>query len=135
MSTNVAKWRVAHPDIEINDNALETMAFPSLFANDFIAYLSSKGESDEVITFVRDLSREIVWVYGMLAKAQHDAIPRKLLENMLENSRGPGYEFTHKFLNDYAKANNIGLTSGGDDTPAWQKIDWQNIQPPGTVSA
>lgn len=132
MSSNVAKWRVAHPDIEVLELALETMApFPSLFANDFVAYLQSKGEhGNEVVTFVRDLSRELVWVYGMLVKAQHDGNPGKLLENMLENARGPGYEFTAKFLRDYAKANNIALPSDVAEGPSWQ-----NIVPPGAVNA
>lgn len=136
MSVNVAKWRVAHPDIVIHDAALETMApFPSLFATDFVAYLDSKGEhGKEVITFVRDLGRELVWVYGMLVKAQHDGDPGKFLDAILATASGPGYEFTRKFLRDYAGANNVALPSGEGEGPSWQNIEWQPTAPAGEVT-
>lgn len=123
MADPVRQWREAHPDIDVSDEGIKPMApFPSLFANDFAAYLSSKGMGEEIISFVREISREIAWAYGMWAKAQRDGDPAKLLLDLLNNSRhGAEYAFTHRFLRDYAKANNIRLMDD-KDAPAWQTL-------------
>ena len=118
----ISRWREAHHHIEITDEALSSMApFPSLFANEMVAYLQGKAASTEIVEFVRDLSREIVWVYCNWQKAQRDADPAKLLTDLLNNARnGAEYDFTTRFLRDYARANNIALPN--QDTagsPSW----------------
>lgn len=116
---SVKKWREAYNNIEIADDALSTMApFPSLFSNDFIVYLQSKGNPDNVVEFVRDMHREMVWVYGNWAKVQRDSDVRRLLGDMINGADGPDYEFTKKFILDYAKANNIALTLPTAE-PSW----------------
>lgn len=116
----IQKWKEAHPEIAIESDALATMApFPSLYASDFVAYLSSKGEAPNVIEFVRDIGRELVWAYDNWTKAQRDADAEKLLTDILRCADGPGYEFTAKFIRDYAKANNIRLGPLDQGQPGW----------------
>lgn len=131
------KWREAHKEIEIGDEPLVTMApFPSLFSNDFLVYLQSKGVDENVATFVRDMHREMVWVYDNWAKAQRDGNASKLLVDIINCTGGPGYENVRKFLTDYGKANNISVSGAGQmvETPAW--FGFGNIQagPPGPMA-
>ena len=132
MADDVRKWKEAHPDLEIENDALKTMSpFPSLFANDFIAYMQSKGDhGDEVISFVRDLSRELVWAYSMWSKMQRDADQSLLISDLINNaSHGAEYQFTAKFLRDYARANNIQLPSEIANDKPWQNIAPMNAAP------
>lgn len=125
-SPPVQKWRAAHPDIAITDDALETMApFASLHANDFAVYMESKGYGAEAVEFVRGIAREMVWTYDNWQKAQRDGDPVKLLTDLLNAaSFGKEYEFTAKFIRDYAAANNIQLT------PVKDRAAWEAIIPP-----
>lgn len=131
MSDLVKQWKAAHPDIEITEEALNSVApFPSLFANDLAVYLESKGQNEDVVQFVRDLNREIVWVYGNWTKAQRDQDAQRLLLDLYNTVRqGAEYELTRKFLTDYAKANNIKLLTTADQgAPAWL-ADMQSMAP------
>jgi hypothetical protein len=132
VADDVKKWKFAHPDFEVDDEALRTMSpFPSLFANDFIAYMQSKGQhGEEVVTFVRDLHRELVWAYSMWAKAQQNADLSGLIADLINNSsHGAEYQFTAKFLRDYARANNIKLPSDLANDKPWQNIAPANAAP------
>lgn len=123
MADDVGKFRAAHPGIEVIDAAIATMApFPSLHANDFIVYIESKGVPPEVVEFVRGIAREMAWTYDNWQKAQRDGNPTRLIEDMIRNADGAEYAFTERFLRDYAKANNITLSSTRSDRPAWETL-------------
>lgn len=132
----LAKWRAAHQGISIPDIALETVApFPSLYAGDFAVYLEASGGATDMVQFVRDMSREMAWTYDNWAKAQRDADTAKLIDNMLSNCSGEGgggdYSITRKFIQDYARANGIALSS--DPTP--QRPSWMDsVRGTGTVT-
>lgn len=117
----IQKWKEAHPSIAINDDALRTVQpFPSLYANDFIALLQSRGDDPKVVEFVRDISRETAWAYGNWEKAQRDGDASKLLADILNAARGGSeYDFVGRFLRDYAKANNIELGNTQTTDPSW----------------
>lgn len=122
MTDQVKKWRLAHMGIGITDEALETMApFPSLFANDLAVYLEAKGQDQDVVQLVRDLNRELIWAYSNWEKAQRDGDAERLLMDILNSAQGGGeYGFTVKFLQDYARANNIKVGAVVDKAkPAW----------------
>lgn len=124
----LAKWRKAHqhPDghyIDVPEAGLATVApFPSLYASDFAVFLESSGAAAQIVDFVRSISREMDWVYGGWAKAQHDGQPAKLLEAMLNDCSGGDayYEPIKKFLTDYAKAHGISLRGDAAASPAWR---------------
>lgn len=118
--TQIKKWRLAYPEIDVTEEGLATMApFPSLFANDLLVYLASKGLDKDALEFVRDMHREMVWVYGNWAKAQRDNNPKLLMLDLLNNATGAEYDATRKFLMDYAKANNIEVAANEKGAPMW----------------
>lgn len=121
MTDEIKNWRKAHHEIDVNDNALATMApFPSLAVNDYAAYLASRGSEAE--GYVRALGRETVWAYGNWRKAQRDANPAKLLLDMLNNTSAhcaPHDDYVRKFIVAYAAANNIQLS------PSVPEAGWQ----------
>lgn len=122
MTNQIRKWRDAHREIEIADDALATASpFPSLFASDAIVYLQSKGMPEDALQLVRDLYREIVWTYDNWSKTQRDSGAAALLSDIINSaSGGKEYEFVSKFLRDYARANNISIVSRQDaQVPAW----------------
>ena len=122
MLAQVQKWREAHPDIQIPEEALKVAGpWPSLFANDFVVMLESRGTMPEIAQFVKDMAREMAWTYGAWDKALHDSDPGKLMIDLMNNAKMPDYAFTLKFLSDYAKANNIpiGKQSG--------YASWENL--------
>lgn len=122
-SPQAQKWREAHPGISVTDDALETMApFASLHANDFAVYCESKGIDATALEFIKGISREMVWAYDNWQKAQRDGDAAALLADMLNaTSFGAEYEFTGRFIRDYAKANNIALAPT-KERPAWEAI-------------
>src|SRR3990167_3040826 len=112
----VAQWRGAHPEIEIKEEALLTMApFASLYANDFLVYAEKKDLPPEAVQFLQDIARELVWAYDNWQKAQRDADQGRLFKDILNNARqgggddSPLYAQVSKFLKDYANANNIAI--------------------------
>ena len=105
----ITKWRVAHPDTQIEDNALNSLDdFPSLAVNDFCHYLTSRGTDKDVVDFVQSLGRECAWVYDNWTKAQRDSNPRELLSDLINTADTKEHGFTRRFLSDYARANNLG---------------------------
>lgn len=123
MTDWIKQWKEAHPEIEIVDEAqIAPMApFPSLYANDLIAYISGRPDVPEEVTrFVKDISREMVWVYDNWQQAQIANDPGKLLSSIINDCFGPEYEFTKRVIADYAKSHNIRLLpSKGEQTPSW----------------
>lgn len=121
MTTSIQKWKEAHPNITIGDGPLATMSpFPSLYANDFITLLQSRGDDPKIVEFVRDIHREMVWVYDNWTKAQRDGAAAKLLADLINAAKGgPEYDFVGRFLRDYAQANNIRLEVSAADDPSW----------------
>lgn len=119
--SEIEKWRAAYTQIYVPDAGLQTMApFPSLYAGDFITYLEGKGIDPSVASFVRGITREMQWAYDGWAKAQRDGDPAKLIASMIgQASGGPEYEFTRRFLLDYAKANGIA-TPDINAEPPWK---------------
>lgn len=124
----IAKWREAHQNpkgqnIYVPEEGLATVApFPSLYASDFLVYLEAKGTDPQVVSFVRELSREMEWTYGGWAKAQNDGDPGKLLDSMLNEATSVAdadYTFVRRFLTDYAKAHGIRLSSEAAAAPPW----------------
>src|SRR5689334_12323170 len=115
--TQAQKWREAHSGIDIDEQALASAGpFPSLFVNDFAAYLDGKGSEREVVTFVKDMARETAWAYGNWQKALRDSDRGKLLADMLNAASAVGdaaqpYAFVQRFIRDYAAANGIVLTT------------------------
>lgn len=137
---DVAAWRGAHQEIEITEEALLSVApFPSLHASDFAVFCESKKVHPAVVQFVKDLNKEISWVYSLIAKAQRDANPTKLLIDILDNARQgggeatPQYALLTQFLRDYAKANNIGINESA--APSWVQAFEEITGPVGTVSS
>lgn len=119
--TPIQKWQEAHPGIAISDEALAVMApFPSLYANDFITFVEGRGDDPRIVDFVRGIHREMVWAYGNWDKAQRDGDAARLLADLINGAKGgPEYEFVGRFLNDYAKANNISVPVAGGIEPSW----------------
>lgn len=124
----IAKWHLAHQGIFALDESLVAVApFPSLYASDFAVYLEAKGGDQQVVSFIVDVKREIAWAYDNWAKAQRDADPGKLIEDMLNNcAADQHYAPIRRFLTDYAKANGIGLRSDVAAKPSWMEA----IEPP-----
>lgn len=129
---HVADWRKAHPNLEIPEAALVTVGpFPSLRANDFVAYLQGRDrDGDETLAaYVRDLGRETAWAYDGWKKAQRDGDPAALVLDMINNASAVGeaatqYDFVRRFLRDYAAANgiNLGSSKGAETDPIWLDI-------------
>lgn len=121
----VQKWREAHPGLEVDEAALMTAGpWPSLFVTDFTAYLSSKGIDPDVANFVRDMGREMAWAYGWWKKAARDSDASSLLIDMMNNASTVGddrgqYAFVQRFITDYARANGIPITVGGNTDATW----------------
>lgn len=119
---DVVKWRDAHRNIEIHNEALATMApFASLYAGDFVTFLEAKGADQTVTSFLRSIAAELAWTYDNWAKAQHAGDAQKLLNDMINNCSGGNastYAPIRKFIIDYAGANGIALR---DDVkpPQW----------------
>lgn len=116
IQAQVAHWRQTHPDLQVTEAGLLTMApFASLYASDFLVYAERKGLDKEAVDFFRSMHRELVWVYGLLSAAQRDSDPAKLFQSILVAARPAGgpdqafYATICKFLKDYAEANNIIL--------------------------
>jgi hypothetical protein len=121
MST-VAKWREAHPDIAIEDAPLHTMApFPSLAIVDFIVYQESRGADADVISFLKDVAREISWVYDNWTKEQRDRDGVKLMDDLVRNiPKGePFSDFLFRFIRDYRDGNNLNWKQPADQH-AWE---------------
>ena len=119
----VQKWRTAYPEIQIPEDALKVAGpWPSLFANDFIVMLESRGDMSEVVQFVKDMTREMAWAYGNWQKALRDSDPGKMMLDLMNNARMPEYAFTLKFLTDYAKANGIPLGKGNGHAASWETL-------------
>lgn len=119
----IAKWHEAHPDLHVPDIGLETMApFASLHAIDFITYIETQLQGSPIPQYCRALLRELVWAYDGWTKAQHDADPGRLIDDMINNCNAGGaeaapfYAPVRKFLADYAGANGIKLRT--DAQPA-----------------
>lgn len=133
----VAMWRKAHQNIEVPEAALVTAGpFPSLYANDFCVYLQSRGAEEQIATYVRDLGREIAWVYGNWQQASRNADRGALLADMMVNASAVGeaahqYDFVRRFIQDYAAANGIRLPNLGSEP----STPWMDILPPGTDMA
>lgn len=129
-------WREAHPDLVVPEAGLETMApFASLYAVDMITYLEVKNVDPAVADFLRALLRELVWAYGGWAKAQDQANPAHLIEDMLNNCSGPGVEGFYapiqKFITDYAAANGIVVKAPGVKPQAWEAaLERGGLTPP-----
>jgi hypothetical protein len=125
----IRKWRVAHGGIQIDEASLAVAGpFPSLFVTEFTAYLEGKGADAEIVAYIRDMGREMAWVYGNWYKAQRDANPAALLRDMYDNASPVGeastaYASVQRFIADYAQANNIPLTSETAGSPWENKVD------------
>lgn len=162
MMEQVNRWRTAYgprpPEkpfgIVMEESLLMTAGLPfaSLFANDFLVWLENKGTMPEVIEFVRDIHREMVWAYDNWAKAQHQGDATRLMIDLMNTARGGGsppgarpdqdgsaqsatfYSPIQKFLRDYADAN--GLLPKGKDSNSWMALLKEPegpINPPGHV--
>jgi hypothetical protein len=129
--SEIAKWRAAHPTIEMPDEGLKTAApFPSLRLTEFMVYMDSKDDKDAA-RYIRDLRREITWTYDGWAKALHYSVAKRIIADLLNNatavpaalgnSDGPHYVPIRQFLIDYAKANGIPLPG---DAKAEQGYDF-----------
>jgi hypothetical protein len=102
------KWREAHPQLSMPEEALETIgSFPSLRLMDFIQAQEALGEDQKLIGFLKDLHREINWVYGNWQKVAQQADPNRLMGALMKEAESPGWGEIRKFLTDYAKANNV----------------------------
>ena len=119
----VAKWRIAHPNLSIGDDALATVApFPSLYAGDFAVFLEARGAEPQVVSFVTDIRRELAWVYDNWKKAQRDGQPAKIIEAMLNdlNVEAGGSVSPKTFIRDWARAHGIELNEAkAPADPAW----------------
>lgn len=138
---DIAKWRLAHQWISVPDAGLATMApFPSLYAGDFAVFLEASGQPKEFVRFIVDMKNEIAWVYDNWQKAQHDGDPKRLIEDMLNNTSAvgspqgggptPDYSMVKTFLRDYAKGHGIQLGSEDAGRPSWMDA----LGAPGTVA-
>lgn len=126
--SSVQKWREAHPDIAIGDDALKTMApFPSLAVTDYIHYLESRGAEPEIVSFVKDICREVWWVYDNWTKEQRDRDGVKLMDDLVRNiPKGePFTDFLFRFIRDYRAGNNLNWKE-----PAAQHAWEQAMQKP-----
>lgn len=135
MNDQIKQWRLAHSEIDVPDAGLQTMApFPSLYASDFLVYLESQNTAPEVARFVRDIAREMEWVYGCWQKAQHDGDPKRFMASLLNGVNGGGeanayYEPIRKYLVDYASANGINTTTDQGSSP-WLEALGKPVIPP-----
>lgn len=119
----VAKWRLAHPNLSIADAALATVApFPSLYAGDFAVYLEARGAEPQVVSFVTEIRKEIAWTYDNWKKAQRDGQPAKMIEAMLNdlNVEAGGSVSPKTFIRDWARAHGIELGNEAKAAdPSW----------------
>jgi hypothetical protein len=117
----VRNWRKAWPTLQCNDAVLEQAGpFPSLAVMDYIHYLESKGVDAETRRFVKDLAREVFWVYDNWVKAQRDANANELLDNVVASFGPtiPEYSAFCRMIQDYRASHNL-LPPGEDTTPQW----------------
>ena len=128
--SEIAKWREAHPTIELSDEALKTAApFPSLRLTEFLHYVEATKEAD-VARFVRDLRREIWWTYDNWKKALRDSSVKDFMLDLINSAKGTGgpdnayFAGIQKYLLDYAKANGIKLDDKDTD---YSFLDGQQI--------
>src|SRR5215471_1090197 len=91
LTAEITKWRKAHENLFVPEEALATMApFASLYATDFAVFLESRGGDPQVVSFVRAISRELAWAYDNWTKVQHDADAPRLIDAMLNEVRLDG---------------------------------------------
>lgn len=103
----INRWREAHPNLQISDEALAALdGFPSLAANDYAFFLEAAGHKDAA-EFVRKLREELVWAYDNWTKARRESHPELVIESLLNDATTPEYGFTRRFIQDYAKSHNI----------------------------
>ena len=117
------KWREAHPSLFVCDEGLKQAGpFPSLSASDYLVFLESKGTDPEVVRFVRDMQRELVWVYDNWKRADLQAKPAELLDNLLAsfNSTMPEYTALCNMVRDYRKSHNID-PDPSENLPEWAR--------------
>jgi hypothetical protein len=124
---SIEKWREAHPTLTFPDHALKTMLpFPSLAINDYIHFLESRGVGADVVSFVKDIGREIVWVYDNWKKEQHTRDGVKLLDDLVRNvPKGELYsDQFFRFIRDYRDAHNLNWAKPADQH-AWEEAMMQ----------
>ena len=121
MLSQAQKWREAHPSLFVVDEALKQAGpFPSLSASDYLVFLESKGVDPEIVRFVKDMQRELIWVYDNWKRADLQAKPADLLNDLLAsfNSTIPEYSALCNMVRDYRKSHNI------DPDPAENLPEW-----------
>lgn len=107
---SVEKWRIAHEGIRFPDEGLQTMLpFPSLAINDYVHYLESRGAGADVVSFVKDVARELVWLYDNWAKEQFNQEGVKLMDDLIRNipKGDPNADFLFRWIRDYRAAHNL----------------------------
>src|SRR4029078_2162722 len=101
--------------------------FPSLSASDYLVFLESKGVDPEIVRFVRDMQRELIWVYDNWKRADLQARPAELLNNLLAsfNSTNPEYSALCTMVRDYRKSHNID-PDPDENLPEWARHAMEN---------
>lgn len=148
----IAAWQAAHAHLKkkISEDALATCGpWPSLEVSDFLVWAREHENIPSVVVqMVEQLRDELVWVYDMWAKAVvNDA--QFLMTDLMVNATGADeYNFTRRFLQDYAKNHAIFYEEPKEEIPPWrvaaesggqvppqpvlskEAIDAGNVEPP-----
>lgn len=134
----IAAWKTAHPTLHIPEDILASCGpWPSLEANDFMAY--AKGNDrypQELVKFVGELRDELVFCYDMWTKCVAQSNAEHLLKDLLYNTAGnEAYNFTRKFLLDYAHAHGLFVEDPVEEAPPPWRVGIESgggvpVQPP-----
>src|SRR5262245_16539466 len=128
----VAEWQKTYPRFKIPEDILATCGpWPSLEVNDFLVYAKGREYPPEVVRLVEELRDEIVWAYGMWAQSVVTD-PGFLLTDMMVNCVGSDqYNFTRKFIQDYAKSHGYAVEQKPDEAlPPWRQATESAVAPP-----
>lgn len=120
----VAAWIEAHPQLKIPEDVLATCGpWPSLEATDFLVWAREREEFPDIaLKMVADLLQEVNWAYAGWTKAASTDAPALLRDLMANASGADEYNFTRRFLQDYAKAHGMSAEPPKEEViPPWRQ--------------
>lgn len=115
----VAAWQKAHPHLKIPEDVLATCGpWPSLEVSDFLVWAREQEDIPKiVIQIVEQLASECAWAYDMWAKIAATDAQKLMIDLLRSTDQSPEYNFTQRFLQDFAKAHGMYTDVAQQETP------------------